>query len=218
MASIPNARPGAALLLDAAGTLLRPAEPVAQTYARHAQARGIAVTAAEIAGRFGPAFAAAAPLRRGAADWRRFWACVVERCVGRDEPALLDELIAHFARPSAWSVAPGAEACCVGVRARGMKIAVVSNWDRHLRPLLVGLGIMAWVDVAVISAEEGLEKPDPAMFERACARLGVAPGDAVHVGDDAEADVAGARAAGCAALLFGRDVADFDALARLLLG
>jgi HAD superfamily hydrolase (TIGR01458 family) len=41
-----------------------------------------------------------------------------------------------------------------------------------------------------------LGKPSPGFFEGAVARLGCAPGEAAMVGDDAEADVAGARAAG----------------------
>lgn len=105
---------------------------------------------------------------------------------------------------------------CERARARGMKVAVISNWDHHLRPLLTGLGVSAWIDLLVVSAEEGLEKPDTTMFERACARLGVALSEAVHVGDDPVADLAGAQAAGCAALLIGRDVADFATLARML--
>lgn len=215
---IPLARPGTALLLDAANTLLRPAEPVAQTYARHAQAHGIDIDARTIAGRFASAMTEAAPLRRGAADWRPFWQRVVQRCIGSDDAELLDALIHHFAQPHAWTVAPGAEPCCASVRARGMKVAVVSNWDHHLRPLLSGLGVSAWIDLLVVSAEEGIEKPDVAMFERACVRLDVRPSEALHVGDDPVADIAGAKAAGCAALRIGEDVADFAALARMLDG
>lgn len=48
-----------------------------------------------------------------------------------------------------------------------------------------------------ISAREfGAAKPDAAIFHAACARLGVAPEHVLHVGDDAQLDVAGARAAG----------------------
>jgi len=211
---IVHAEPGTALLLDAAGTLLRPAEPVAQTYARHARALGVEITASVIVERFVAAMAEAEPLRAGASDWRGFWARVVERCTGTDDPRLLDGLIEHFADPRAWTITPGAAACCVRVRARGMKVGVVSNWDHHLRPLLAGLGVFDWIDVLVVSGEEGVAKPDAAMFERACARLGVPIDRALHVGDDPIADLAGARAAGCAALLFGRDVASFDELAN----
>lgn len=214
---LPRAEPGTALLLDAAGTLLQPIEPVAETYAAYADAYGTPVSVAEVAKRLPVAMIEADPLRRGTADWRRYWAQVVARSTGSDDPELLDELIVHFAAPAAWRVAAGAETCCERVRAQGMKVMVVSNWDMHLRPLLAGLGVRQWIDGVVVSGEEGIDKPDPAMWERACARLGVAPNRAVHVGDDPFADRAGARAAGCAALLIDHDVASFDALAQLLL-
>jgi REG-2-like HAD superfamily hydrolase len=214
---VPIAGPYTALLLDAAGTLLHPAEPVAHTYARIANEHGVAVTPAHVGERFVGVMKRAAPLRSDAADWRAFWRVVVHDCTGSDDPELLDALIDHFSVRAAWRVAAGAASCCEQVRARGMKIAVVSNWDHHLRPLLEQLGVTAWVDAVVISAEEQLEKPDPRMFLRACMRLGVEPSAAVHVGNDPDEDIIGATSAGCAALLLGRDVADFDALARRLL-
>jgi REG-2-like HAD superfamily hydrolase len=215
---IPIAGPGTALLLDAAGTLLHPAVPVAQTYARIAGEHGIAVTPAEVGQRFSGIMKRAAPLRHDSPDWRPFWQMVVEHCTGSDDPELLDALIQYFRLPASWTVAEGAASCCMQVRARGMKVAVVSNWDLHLRPLLVDLGASAWLDAIVVSAEQQLEKPDPRIFLRACERLGVEPGAAVHVGNDPDEDIAGATAAGCAALLLGRDVASFDALACHLLG
>jgi putative hydrolase of the HAD superfamily len=59
----------------------------------------------------------------------------------------------------------------------------------------------ALFDVIVISAEEGVRKPDARIFERTLARLGVAPDEAVFV-DDFPVNVAGARAAGLHALQF----------------
>jgi HAD superfamily hydrolase (TIGR01549 family) len=44
--------------------------------------------------------------------------------------------------------------------------------------------------------EHGAAKPDPGIFLAACERLGHAPGEVLHVGDDPELDVLGARAAG----------------------
>jgi REG-2-like HAD superfamily hydrolase len=214
---VPIARPDTALLLDAAGTLLHPAESVAQTYSRIAQEHGVAVTPAFVGERFAAVMKRAAPLRIGSADWGRFWSVVVHDCTGSDDPELLGALLDHFRRPAAWRLAAGAASCCERVRSRGMKVAVVSNWDHHLRPLLEQLGVSAWMDAMIVSAEEQLEKPDPRIFLRACMEIGVEPHAAVHVGNDPDDDIAGATSAGCAALLLGRDVADFDALARRLL-
>jgi putative hydrolase of the HAD superfamily len=51
----------------------------------------------------------------------------------------------------------------------------------------------------------GAAKPDPAIFEYALSLAGVGPGDAVHVGDSLDNDVAGARAVGIRPLLVARD-------------
>jgi putative hydrolase of the HAD superfamily len=76
--------------------------------------------------------------------------------------------------------------------ARGLSIAVVSNWDISLHERLAPLGVPV-----VTSAEAGARKPDPAAFRLALERLGVGPERTLHVGDT-DADEEGARAAGIA--------------------
>ena len=213
---LPRPGPETALLLDAAGTLLHPREPIAATYARFAAPFGCERSVDEIGAAFRQAMGAASTLRRGSRDWRPFWLEVVGRSTGIRDAALVDSLIDHFAHAAAWAVAPGATRCIDALRERGMKLGLVSNWSALLRPLLGELDLTPRFDTIVISAEEGLEKPDPAMFMRACARLRVEPGATVHVGDSRQADVEGARSAGCHALHFGHEVASFDALARRL--
>ncbi len=211
------AGPGTALLLDAAGTLLRPAEPVPTTYARFAARFDPSVSPARVAEGLRAVMTRARPLRAGRPDWRPYWAEVVRVSTGCDAPALLDALLEYFARADAWRVAEGAEACARAVAEHGMRVAVVSNWDDRLRGTLTALGVLRWVDAAVISAEVGLEKPHPGIFHRACERLGVDPSRALHVGDDAGDDVRGARAAGCLTLRWPEEVGSFAALARRLL-
>lgn len=81
-----------------------------------------------------------------------------------------------------------------GLRSAGVAVAVVSNWDCSLRDALEGVGIE--IDVVVDSASAGSSKPDPRIFRRAVAALGVSPGRVLHVGDTEATDGAGARAAG----------------------
>lgn len=78
------------------------------------------------------------------------------------------------------------------LRARGLSVAIVSNWDISLHERLAPLRVPV-----VASAEAGARKPDPAVFRFALQRLGVAPERTLHVGDT-EADEEGARAAGIA--------------------
>ncbi len=87
---------------------------------------------------------------------------------------------------------------------RGMVLGVVSNWDCALPTHLERLGVRDRFAVVAASAPVGARKPDPAIFRHALAALDVAAGEALHVGDQADEDVAGARAAGVAALLLDR--------------
>src|SRR4051812_31872654 len=81
-----------------------------------------------------------------------------------------------------------------GLRARGLALAVVSNWDVSLGEELERLGLAPLVDTVVTSADAGEEKPDPAIFRVALERLGVEPGRTLHIGDRGEDEAGAARA------------------------
>jgi putative hydrolase of the HAD superfamily len=97
----------------------------------------------------------------------------------------------------------------------GITRVVVSNWDVSLRDVLDRTGLSALVDGIVISAEVGVAKPDPAIFQRALAVAGARADEALHVGDTPEADVAGALAAGLRAVHLDRSGADAQTMTSL---
>jgi putative hydrolase of the HAD superfamily len=99
--------------------------------------------------------------------------------------------------------------------AMGIARVVVSNWDVSLRSVLDRTGLAPLLDGVVISAEVGAAKPDPAIFERALAVAGVPAQEAVHVGDTADVDMAGALAAGVRGIQLDRSGADVQALVSL---
>src|SRR4051794_38382822 len=82
-----------------------------------------------------------------------------------------------------------------GLRARGLEVAVVSNWDIGLTEQLERLGVASLFTSIVTTAEAGAPKPEPAVFRLALERLGVEAARALHVGDE-PGDEDGARAAG----------------------
>jgi putative hydrolase of the HAD superfamily len=88
---------------------------------------------------------------------------------------------------------------------RGLRLVAVSNWDCSLPAVLERCGFGGLLDGAVSSAVAGARKPDPAIFEPALELARCAAEQAVHVGDTAEEDVAGARAAGIRPLLIDRN-------------
>ena len=90
---------------------------------------------------------------------------------------------------------PGVETALERLRAHGLALAVVSNWDVGLHEHLAALRLDHFFATVVTSAEIGAAKPDPAVLQAALERLGVTPGRTAHVGDEAD-DEAGAAAAG----------------------
>jgi putative hydrolase of the HAD superfamily len=90
------------------------------------------------------------------------------------------------------------------LRASGVRLAVVSNWDCSLPEWLERADLTPLFDAVVSSAALGAAKPSPAPFEAALDLVGVEPARAVHVGDSIENDVQGARAAGVRPVLIAR--------------
>jgi putative hydrolase of the HAD superfamily len=100
---------------------------------------------------------------------------------------------------------PEVAGALAALRERGHRLVVVSNWDCALPHWLAGAGLLDLVDGVVTSAGAGAAKPDPAIFAPALEIAAVPPGQALHVGDSLDKDVAGARAAGIRPVLLCRD-------------
>lgn len=82
---------------------------------------------------------------------------------------------------------------------RGLKLGILSNSFIHASSIdlhLQRLGLLEFFPVRMFSYEFGFRKPDVRIFREAARRLGVAPSEAVFVGDRIDADVCGSRAAG----------------------
>jgi putative hydrolase of the HAD superfamily len=206
----------AAVTLDAAGTLFAPREPVGATYARIAARHAITLDPVATGERFRAAMRAAPPLafpgvapdRRAGAE-RGWWRAVVHTAFGGDAAgrsfeACFAALFDYFARADAWALDEGAFDTLRALRAAGLRLAVVSNFDGRLPPLLAALGITPLVDAVVHSTAHGAAKPDPRLFHVAARLLDARPADVLHVGDDIDLDVHGALAAGFGAMLLDR--------------
>ena len=132
-------------------------------------------------------------------------------------PGLVRELLGHFgievseeelgrfleAEHAAWEPArvlgSTTHALLESLRARGLRLGLVSNafdpgWLLHRD--LEQMGIAGRIDHAIFSSEVGKRKPHPEIFERALEALGVAPDEALFVGDRLYEDVRGAAQVG----------------------
>jgi putative hydrolase of the HAD superfamily len=213
----PRARPPVAATLDAAGTLIRPARPVGETYAETAARHGTEISAQALMQAFRAVFPRMPPLAFPLVEpheldllergwWRRLVREVLATCDATVEPfdAFFTDLYQAFARPDAWAPYPEVPAALEALRAAGIRLAVVSNFDSRLEPILAGLGLDRHVEAVVYSTRAGAAKPDPRLFHAALALLGVEPRDAVHVGDSIEADYEGAETAGLTGIWLAR--------------
>ena len=207
-----------AVLFDAAGTLIRVAEPVGETYTRLARRFGVSLPASRIEEAFRRVLRAAPPMVFAGESpaaipaYERAWWREVVRGAFRaadgtvrftDFDAFFDGLFAHYARPAAWEILPGASGALAALQAAGLRTGVVSTFDGRLPGLLEGLGLAAGLEVVVLPSHARAAKPDPRIFTCALAALGLPAAAAVYVGDDAAQDVAGAEGAGLHAIHVG---------------
>lgn len=133
------------------------------------------------------------------ADLRERCAAVVSEQLGVEVTA--EELVDAIR----FEAYPDAAPALRELRYSGEKLVAVSNWDCSLPAVLERCGLDGLLDGAVSSAVAGARKPDPAIFQQALELAGCGPEEALHVGDTAEEDVEGARAAGIRSLLIDRD-------------
>lgn len=115
------------------------------------------------------------------------------------EPDSATTLLEDFERnfPETCVPLPHVSECLTALRRMDLKLGLVTNGRELIqRRKIQGLRLEAFLDTIVISESVGHRKPDPRIFERALAELGERPSSAVHVGDDPEADVEGAKRAG----------------------
>ncbi len=213
------------LLFDAAGTLIRTAEPVENVYQRIFSRHGLKADATHLRAAFREAFAAVpepdfATHAEGDAAERHWWRAVVERTavaagVRADFPAFDDcfhELFDHYAAGSAWEPYPEVPAILVRLAASGHRLAVVSNFDRRLHRVLHELDLARHFDLILTSADVRARKPAPHLLVRALDEFGVAATAACLVGDSPRDDAGAAAAAGIRCFLLDRprtDLTDF---------
>lgn len=149
-------------------------------------------------------------------DLRERAAAVLADAAGVPREGAVEALMGSLRFEAFADAAPALEQ----LRARGIRLVVVSNWDWSLTDVLGGAGLLPLLDGVITSAEAGASKPDRAIFDAALKAAGCSAAEAVHVGDSVEHDVEGARAAGIRPLLLARegegDLTSLDELPALL--
>ncbi|HMJ05126.1 MAG TPA: HAD-IA family hydrolase [Chthoniobacterales bacterium] len=195
------------IFFDAAGTLFHLPKGVGYHYALVGGRVGLALDAAALDLAFARVWKDMPPRPVTGVpredDDKGWWRLLVGRVFEQvapateelDRDAFFEVAYAHFAEANVWALYP--EVVDVLERLQSShRLGVISNFDGRLRMILEGLGISKFFSIFAISSEVGADKPDPFIYRRALELSGVAPGEALHVGDDPVRDWEGAAAAG----------------------
>lgn len=205
------------VFFDAAGTLFHLAEPVGTVYARYAEPFGFQLDGHALDHAFRSIWGSMpspwAGELRGPQVERDWWAELVRRVLATeyieaddfDFPNYFNGVWEHYRSPDAWKLYEETVEVLEALKPR-VGLGVISNFDSRLYDILKGLEIRHFFDVVTISAQAEAIKPDERIYQAALGAAGCQPEEAMHVGDDPEADWAGGEAAGMKTLELKRPV------------
>ena len=207
---------------DAAGTLIRLVDPPGWTYAETARLFGCNLDPDRIQDAFRIAWKSLPPPPESTGPrpdddrgwWRRLVAGTIEGAgyqIDRFDE-YFNELYERFARPGVWELFPDVRLVLTELSRLEKRLGVISNFDRRLYDVLLHLGVRDAFEHLIISSEVGAQKPAARIFIEAAQRFNVGVQEILHVGDDPEADVEGARGAGLHALLVDHHVGRLSSL------
>lgn len=216
-----------ALVFDVGGTLIYPAEPVGETYARFAHRYGVKLPAEATTTAFRQAMKSCSPRAKDTipnngndrVHWKQILKLSLADKVFADEAAFekfFEEVYLYYAQPKSWGIYPEVLEVFEALRDHAVELVVLSNWDARLHAVLDGNGLGEYFSQRFISAELGWEKPDPAIYRHVAEILRIAPGSLMSVGDDPQNDVNGPKKAGWQAVQIERPKRDLWAVVRAM--
>jgi putative hydrolase of the HAD superfamily len=202
-----------AVTFDAAGTLIRLVHPPGKVYADTARRFGYELDPFRIQNAFKIVWEGfPQPAETGAPNadddrgwWRDLVVQTMKEASYRIDPFddYFETVYEQFRLPGAWELFPDVPGILAGLCRVGIRIGMISNFDRRLYDILAQLNVIDHFDHLIISSEIGFRKPAEQIFKVAVQRFGVPAGEILHIGDDPDSDFAGARGAGFQALLVG---------------
>ena len=203
------------VFFDIGGTLLFADPPVPEVFTRVANRRGHGITVRDVEPCMQQVdeYYQSEYLRdgdfwcvheRAVQIWLDMYALMADYCGIRGDKGLPQAVYDEYLNPNNWSLFRDAPACLKGLKRRGFRLGVISNWDATLENLLREMGYLPYFDEVIASAAVGCRKPGSAIFQIALERMGVDASQAVHVGDLPEADGEGASGAGIRPIIIDR--------------
>jgi putative hydrolase of the HAD superfamily len=205
-----------AVFFDVGGTLLRVYPSVGDVYATHAREFGFTGSADDLNREFKQEWSNMGGMEslgreKGVEVERAFWKELVSRVFEahgglNDLDRYFDLIYEVFRSKESWRVFEDVTESRLldQLKANGVRLGVVSNWDSRLPEILKNTGLASYFDFILASTVVGSAKPDAGIFQEALKRAGVPPEQACHIGDEPATDIEGARNVGIAPILIDR--------------
>ncbi|MEG4345935.1 HAD-IA family hydrolase [Microcoleus sp. A003_D6] len=208
------------IFLDAAGTLFDVRGSVGEVYRQLAKSFEVTVNSQELNAAFSQSFASASPMAFPGIEAAKipelefeWWQTVSAKAFQiagvfhqfSDFSKFFAELYAHFATAEPWFVYPDVFPALNKWQKQGIELAVVSNFDSRLYPVLKALNLAEYFTSVTISTEVGAAKPQSQIFTAALQKHNCIAENVLHIGDSFKADYCGAKAAGLKAIWLNRE-------------
>jgi putative hydrolase of the HAD superfamily len=203
------------VFFDVGGTLVELNGSVGDIYGRFARRYGIDREPAAMTDAFSRSFREQPPLAfpRGTPEdelhglerdwWRRLVLDVIPGVPQFDD--FFSEVYEFFREREAWRLFDDAIPTLAKLKNRGLRLAIISNYDSRIDDLLRDFEIERFFDGVHVSSRSGAAKPDRDIFLSALRYHQIAPHEALHVGDSLREDIEGALAVGITAVLIDRN-------------
>ncbi len=137
--------------------------------------------------------------------WEDFYELLLREVgVDGDARVIARAIYDEFGRRERWKSYSDVVPAFKEFKSKGIKLGIISNWDRRLPELCQELGLSKYMEFIISSALVGSIKPQPEIFELGLEKIGIEPAQVVHVGDHYYADVLGARNVGIMPVLISR--------------
>ncbi|OYP36115.1 HAD-IA family hydrolase [Rhodopirellula sp. MGV] len=203
------------IVFDSTGTLMRPEPDAAAVYHQFGSRLGIQVDIAEIRHRLKAAMVThflgensnlptddATELNR----WRRIVADTLPEIAEDRFDETFQSLWQCFAEPAAWALFDDVLPTVQRLKQKGYQVAIASNFDERLPPIVEALGLSPSIDEILISSKLGFSKPNLQFYHRAADQLQATDtARLLMIGDTYGGDVEAAQQAGWRARHLVRD-------------
>lgn len=181
------------VFLDVVGTLLVPKPDVGTIYAEIGAKYGSSRTSEEVTREFQKVYLDLTTDDRATSEdkEREFWIAAVSRLLPdvKDADGCFEELFDRFAKPESWTLFDDVPAAFDRLRDHDYRIALASNFDGRLHPIVSAIPPLDNVDEVIVSTEVGWKKPSRQFWYAAIEKTGAEPKLSATVGDSFNEDV-----------------------------